>query len=637
MLSSNITTTMLAPSHCTNNNRLNAPYSDMNGLAEYSYPVNKFTHHASLNSNPTKMCGQSTEDTSNEKEESDASHNLHHLPGDEQKAFAKLSECYEHLQTKIFDAHLIAKQNGKELLILVGESHNSVVHDDLQHMILQIASQLGINKYYIEMVGEEALLHQLDSTCTRERCRMSDDLRAAQKYGFELIPIDVPPFSAGLNFEQYDIWLAASPDGMRFRNKYMIENLKKYAKSGVCTVGADHLIGIASPLEDHASNINDSNYEVLEIPLYGGDKYLESIAFGKHRQALDYYARQDRTLIEAVNLLKELDKDKLQSVFNRFINQKDREADFEQSEPINYHEQYQNAMAFKEAMHMKELETIKVLLTNKHVGIDDIMVDGLNTPLTLAIRLPSYSLIKEILALGADPGVKDVTGWLPLELFHEIKYKVYDCLKVTGRIKPSISVEEFAANVALLLERRVANKASSSPTQAQKAHSKLSPKQHNFIPFKNYIDKKYNQRNDCFDQPLHIATRKNEIDQMKALLDEGADVNARGDNKDTPLHIAVRNNNIEAVKVLLATWVVDIDMINARHETALDIATSNPSNKIIELLLAEGADPTKQIDLPKEETSTIRQAAGIGLSALFLLSHATHQSSITKRPRRQRP
>jgi ankyrin repeat protein len=52
--------------------------------------------------------------------------------------------------------------------------------------------------------------------------------------------------------------------------------------------------------------------------------------------------------------------------------------------------------------------------------------------------------------------------------------------------------------------------------------------------------------------PLHDASRRGNIDEMKLLIDAGADVNAKDKYEWTPLHCASRYGHTDAIKLLMA-------------------------------------------------------------------------------------
>ena len=61
--------------------------------------------------------------------------------------------------------------------------------------------------------------------------------------------------------------------------------------------------------------------------------------------------------------------------------------------------------------------------------------------------------------------------------------------------------------------------------------------------------------------PLHEASRRGNIVEMKRLIDAGADVNAKDKREWTPLHYASYNGHTDAMKLLLAVSN-DVDHIN---------------------------------------------------------------------------
>lgn len=94
------------------------------------------------------------------------------------------------------------------------------------------------------------------------------------------------------------------------------------------------------------------------------------------------------------------------------------------------------------------------------------------------------------------------------------------------------------------------------------------------------------------DTALHIAIRNRESAWVGLLINKGADLNIGDANGDTPLIIAARMGFEEA-----AIWMlrrsVQVDLANRRGETALIIAVQQRQRRLVELLLAAGANPDK--------------------------------------------
>jgi len=93
------------------------------------------------------------------------------------------------------------------------------------------------------------------------------------------------------------------------------------------------------------------------------------------------------------------------------------------------------------------------------------------------------------------------------------------------------------------------------------------------------------------DAPIHVAAIRGRIDEITALLDGGADVNASGEAGNTPLHEAVMQGQVEAA-ALLRERGGDPDRRNDFGGTPLDIARARKNRRLIKLL--EGANPARR-------------------------------------------
>ena len=88
---------------------------------------------------------------------------------------------------------------------------------------------------------------------------------------------------------------------------------------------------------------------------------------------------------------------------------------------------------------------------------------------------------------------------------------------------------------------------------------------------------------------LHSATWSNQIDVVKQLLHEGADVNRQtGDSKDTPLHKTARSNYIEVARLLTDNGA-DINILNDDNKIPLDIARKGSEVERLLLQLQQSA------------------------------------------------
>lgn len=92
--------------------------------------------------------------------------------------------------------------------------------------------------------------------------------------------------------------------------------------------------------------------------------------------------------------------------------------------------------------------------------------------------------------------------------------------------------------------------------------------------------------------PLHYAAVDNDDAAVKALILQGADVNAQDRDGFTPLHFAAQEYAVAAAKALLEAGAF-VDMTNKYGNTPLWTATYNSGGRgdMIRLLREAGADP----------------------------------------------
>ena len=99
----------------------------------------------------------------------------------------------------------------------------------------------------------------------------------------------------------------------------------------------------------------------------------------------------------------------------------------------------------------------------------------------------------------------------------------------------------------------------------------------------------------AFAGPLHEAARDGDLEQVRALIDAGADLDAQGDNGETPLNTAILKGH-----VLVATLLIDRGAgIQARNKggfTPLHAAAYANAVEIAEQLLSRGADVNDQMN-----------------------------------------
>lgn len=92
-------------------------------------------------------------------------------------------------------------------------------------------------------------------------------------------------------------------------------------------------------------------------------------------------------------------------------------------------------------------------------------------------------------------------------------------------------------------------------------------------------------------QPLHIAAAQGDLDTLKRLCREGADINRQDPSGWTPMHHAIDQHHPNVVRWLIDQGA-DIERSDCEDWTPLHWAAMKGDTAIVESLLAHGADLT---------------------------------------------
>ncbi|VXB16211.1 conserved hypothetical protein [Burkholderia sp. 8Y] len=91
-----------------------------------------------------------------------------------------------------------------------------------------------------------------------------------------------------------------------------------------------------------------------------------------------------------------------------------------------------------------------------------------------------------------------------------------------------------------------------------------------------------NQRGAVDDTLLHLAARTGAIEDIKILIEIGADIDVPGDLGNTPLHQAAMSGQVEAIKLLLKCGAKK-HLKNEFEQTPLDVAVLSGRDEIIRI------------------------------------------------------
>ncbi|MCA8494328.1 ankyrin repeat domain-containing protein [Burkholderia arboris] len=92
-----------------------------------------------------------------------------------------------------------------------------------------------------------------------------------------------------------------------------------------------------------------------------------------------------------------------------------------------------------------------------------------------------------------------------------------------------------------------------------------------------------NQKGAVDDTVLHLATRTGALDDVRVLVDAGANVNSIGDLGNTPLHQAAMMGQLESARLLLKCGAAT-QAENEFGQTPLEVAKLSGSEEMIRLL-----------------------------------------------------
>jgi ankyrin repeat protein len=92
------------------------------------------------------------------------------------------------------------------------------------------------------------------------------------------------------------------------------------------------------------------------------------------------------------------------------------------------------------------------------------------------------------------------------------------------------------------------------------------------------------------------------LDMIKLLIENGADVNTVSNYNATPLHIATHHNRVDIVKYLIEEAHGDVHRVNKRNTICLNVAGIQGNTKLIEYLLQQPGTDINHQDIDGQTT-----------------------------------
>lgn len=93
----------------------------------------------------------------------------------------------------------------------------------------------------------------------------------------------------------------------------------------------------------------------------------------------------------------------------------------------------------------------------------------------------------------------------------------------------------------------------------------------------------------CENRELYKRDKRESLNLLKALVDNGADVNARDEHDRLPIHLAVSFGSTEVVEALIAAGA-NVNVRDKDGQSSIHLAAFFNSTKVVEALIAAGAD-----------------------------------------------
>eukprot|EP00011_Vannellida_sp_DIVA3-517-6-12_P011401 CAMPEP_0114619182 /NCGR_PEP_ID=MMETSP0168-20121206/8084_1 /TAXON_ID=95228 ORGANISM="Vannella sp., Strain DIVA3 517/6/12" /NCGR_SAMPLE_ID=MMETSP0168 /ASSEMBLY_ACC=CAM_ASM_000044 /LENGTH=352 /DNA_ID=CAMNT_0001830347 /DNA_START=152 /DNA_END=1210 /DNA_ORIENTATION=+ len=211
-----------------------------------------------------------------------------------------------------------------------------------------------------------------------------------------------------------------------------------------------------------------------------------------------------------------------------------------------------------------------VLASLKSTGINSQDPSG-QTALQIAAHEGHVGLVQTLLALGADPNVRDKNGWNALHSScssaSESRLEISRSLIIDGKVDTCAMTNSGASPIHYLLR------------EAYCETSELRPLVELLI--ENGAD--VSIQNKYGETPLHQAVARGNMHSVRLLIELGAGLNINSKSGETPLHVAIRCG-FPAVATVLIEHGADINERTLEGHSARDYCIRHHAIEISEAI-----------------------------------------------------
>ena len=292
---------------------------------------------------------------------------------------------------------------------------------------------------------------------------------------------------------------------------------------------------------------------------------------------------------------------------------------------------------------MTSEEMVKNLLKWCHEAFPDLLNARIRYKNQTLLHLSSEEgyteIVKELIAMGADINTQDSSLQTPLNVisYRDDNIDTIDTMKVLLENGANVNIPDdrkytplhyacqdgYLEGTRLLLERGANIEAydedGSSPlewalVEEHKDVCKLLLEKEPTL-----LNKIVNV--ELGDYPIHIASKIEDIDIFKMLLQKGANITAKNKEDASAIHLAAREGNLQIVKLLINKQPSVVKDKNKSGETPLHIAAEYKKSQVVSELLEHRADAIVYDHQKSTPLHIACQNGDISIAKLLIKNH----------------